>query len=391
MHALLAVAEEEFDALGEALSGAEDEWTWVHAPSPDQARQRLNEVDGDQPFDVVVSDVGLMGSEWLHEVAEQSPMSTRLALTDDPPQAGGLASVALAHQCLARRTAAEQLTRAMGAAKRWRPPSADASTLKRLTRLRSVPALPRTHGELMGELQEEEPNLSLIAQVIADDPAMSAKLLQLINSPYFGVREEVASIKQAVLLLGLQTLRDLAISHALFQAFGGRVDSGSLERLWREGHVVAALVDRLSRHLELDEAVRGELRLAAFVHDIGRLALLAVDAEGYADLTTLHGEALVSAERERYGMDHAAAGAYVLDLWGLPESLVQAVYHHHRPPSDSAQWPYGWLISLAALFTHTPIEALSDETLGEWAALSEVTLERFAETCREVSAMVHGA
>ncbi|MEO0423077.1 MAG: HDOD domain-containing protein [Pseudomonadota bacterium] len=390
MHALLAVAEDEYGALDRALSEHPSEWTWVHAGSAEQAQQHLLEQDRAQPFDVVICDVRLMGSEWLHEVAERSPVSARVALTESPAESEDLAAVVIAHQCLAKQVAGEQLALALERAQRRRSLSADERAREQLTRLRNLPALPRTHRELMDELREDEPNLTLVAEILADDAAMSAKLLQLINSPYFGVREEVTAIKQAVVLLGLDTLHDLATSHALFQAFTGRVDADSVEHLWREGHVVAALTDRLSRHLELDESTRGELRLAAFVHDIGRLALLSIDGNAYEGLTTLQGAALLEAERSHFGIDHAGAGAYVLDLWGLPETLVQAVQHHHQPPSEPAPWSPGWIVALAALLACVPVDDIPADALGEWATLSGLAADHFAGICREASAMVHG-
>lgn len=391
VHALLAVADAEYRTLDQALSEAQSEWTWVHAGSPEQAQEHLLKQDHERPFDVVICDVRLMGSEWLHEVADQSPVSARVALTRSVSEGEDMAAVAFAHQCLPKQVAGEQVRLAMERAQRRRSLTGDDRTRQQLTRLRSVPALPRTHRELMDELHEEEPNLRLVAEIIADDAAMSAKLLQLINSPYFGVREEVTAIKQALILLGLDTLHDLAMSHALFQAFSGQVDADSLEHLWREGHVVAALTDRLSRHLELPDAVRGELRLAAFVHDLGRLALLTIDSNAYEAITRLQGEALLEAEHSHFGMDHALAGAYVLDLWGLPETLVQAVQHHHQPPTAPAPWQPGWIIAFAALLAYTPVGQVSEEAMGEWAALSGLAPERFASICSEVSAMVHGA
>ena len=388
MHALLVVPAAQFEELDQALDGVEDDWSWAHAGSAAAAIEKLQ---GTQRFDVVVSDLALVGSEWLNEVAERSPVSARLVLMDTHESAPALAAAAIAHQCLGKPYSADRLQSALASASRWRSHAGQSQIYDQLTRLRTVPTLPRTHRELMQELQAEEPNLAVIAEIVADDPAMSAKLLQLINSPYFGVREEITNIKQAVLLLGLDLLRDLSTSYAVFQAFTGQVEESLLEHLWRESHVVAALVDRLSRHLELEGAVRGDLRVAAFIHEIGRLALLALDVRAYAPCIDMEGEALIAAERERYGIDHAMAGAYLLSLWGLPERLVQCVYHHHRAPSEPAQWCHGWIVGLAALLVQRPIEQWEPALMSDWCALSGLEAVDFARVCRDASGMVHGA
>ena len=175
-----------------------------------------------------------------------------------------------------------------------------------------------------------DPNCPIheVVRVLETDPALSARLLRLVNSAGFGLRVRCSAVRHAAALVGLDKLHQLATTAAVLDMF----DSGSKEasQVVEHGNVVAALSRYLAGHLALDG---DDLFTCGFLHDIGKLMLLETEGKEYARLVRKHGrepDAMHRAEQEAYGFDHAMLGAHVLSEWSIPSPIPKVVAWHHR-------------------------------------------------------------
>ena len=201
-----------------------------------------------------------------------------------------------------------------------------------MTALGDLPSLPRTYEALTQALADPDTSLQKVAKIVEQDVGVSAKVLQLVNSAFFGIAHSMTSIQGAVSYLGINTLKNLVLSVEIFRAFKPKRDlpGFSLEELQHHAQLTAQIAARLPvpKHLA-DIAV-----VAAMLHDVGKLILAWKLSEHFqkmlAEAIEAHCPAFKMEEREN-GFSHAEIGAYLLGLWGLPYTVVEAVALHHGP------------------------------------------------------------
>jgi HD-like signal output (HDOD) protein len=245
--------------------------------------------------------------------------------------------------------------------------------LSAITGLEKLPSLPKSYVALMREVQSQSATAQTVARIVTQDLAMSAKVLQLVNSAFFGLTREVVDIERAVALLGVETINALLVSRAAFDSFDG-ANLADLESLWRE----SLLVGQAARLIAECEGASLPMKHAAYeaglMHDIGKLVLATAAPAGAAraaSLVTAAGRSIGEAEQEVFGCDHGVVGAYLLDLWGLPPAIVEAVAYHHRPAASSvdAFGPLAAVYVANALLAATCSPLLDDSGLDrEWLA-----------------------
>ncbi len=204
-----------------------------------------------------------------------------------------------------------------------------------IDRIRSLPAMPATAARLLPLLSDPAADTRRIEEVLRYDPGLTADLLKLTNSAYFGLPTRVGSVRQAVLLLGwkrlLRLVMTLSVSGLMKQPLAGY----DLPRggLWRHSVAVSVAADRLIAHLALPGG--DAVFTAALLHDVGKLVLARFVREELARIEALvaKGLSLDVAETVVLGVNHAAVGAKVLESWSFPPDLVGAVRLHHDPES----------------------------------------------------------
>ncbi|MFH5805120.1 HDOD domain-containing protein [Alienimonas sp. DA493] len=203
-----------------------------------------------------------------------------------------------------------------------------------------LPTLPAVAVQLLEESRKPDVDVGRIAELIASDPAMSARLLRAANSSFFGFRGEVASVSRAVALLGAGGVVSLALSFSLADdALKAGVTADAYRAYWRRCVVQAAAAE-LAGDLpggagEGELSGKGDLFLAGLLCDLGTLALLKAVPEEAAAVWAASKEARVdpaARERAEWGFDHAAVGGELAQRWGLPERLAFAVARHHETP-----------------------------------------------------------
>ncbi len=198
-------------------------------------------------------------------------------------------------------------------------------------RLERLPSVPRTYWALTRAATRRDSSIADFAAVVESDPAMSLKVLQLVNSAFFRSATRVTSIHQAVSFLGIDLLKALALSAHVFRSFEKQaLGTFSLEPFQQYSTRVARLAKQfLMRHPSADEAFS-----AGILHDIGKLVIAVRCPEEFASVSAQMMETFESAgtvERQLLGTSHAEVGGYLLGLWGLPFSTVEAVAYHESP------------------------------------------------------------
>lgn len=175
-------------------------------------------------------------------------------------------------------------------------------------------------------------DMNEFAQLVAQDPALTTRLLKLVNSAYYGFPGRIDTLSRAINLVGIAELRNLTLAMAAMEVFGGLENERfDMLRFWRHS-VYCALVARfLAKRARVLHAER--LFIAGLLHDVGRLLVFSLlpEAAGRIVQRTAQGEDVSLAERAELGFDHAQVGYELLSLWQLPRELCVAVACHHAP------------------------------------------------------------
>ncbi len=197
-----------------------------------------------------------------------------------------------------------------------------------LLHCRNLPSPPSVAMQIIALAQDPNATLGAAAQIISVDPALSARLLRVANSPLYATRRRIDTLTQAMAMLGLNATLSLALGFSLIHGLRGHNGTAELqERIWRRS-VLAAMASRLlGQQANLKRAE--SLMLAGLLQDIGRLALLQAMPEEYSALCAGAGAgdnaALLAQERERFDADHTDVGAWLARRWNLPDYLVEAI------------------------------------------------------------------
>jgi HD-like signal output (HDOD) protein/ActR/RegA family two-component response regulator len=312
-------------------------WEVLTAESGTQALELIKKC----AFDVVVSDLRMpkmSGIELLNEVRNLSPRSSRIMISGLGDQEEVARSLDSTHQFLSKPFDVKALKSVLG-----RIGGLDAylksEKIKNLIgHFNSLPSFPTLYVEVMKELGDEEPSVESIAGIIAKDPGMTAKMLQIVNSAAVGLTRKVGSPFEAVQFLGLGTVRSLVLSAHIFSCFEHTELKGlSVSDLWNHGMKCGRIACLILQFEQAEPADVEDAYIAGMLHDIGKLMLADSlpgqfqQAMALAEERNIH---LHEAETEIFGATHAGAAAYLLGLWGLPASIVEAVAFHHTPASS---------------------------------------------------------
>jgi putative nucleotidyltransferase with HDIG domain len=311
------------------------EWEMSFALGPREAMALFDQA----PFDVVVSDMRMpemTGAELLGHIRDINPAVARIVLSGHSQLESAVRSAGIAHQFLAKPCDAEALRETILRVLALRNLLHDPELTRLVAGIGSLPSLPASYAAINDELGDEDPSLQRVAEIISKDIAMSAKVLQLVNSAFFGLARRVETIEQAVTLLGTEIIKSLVLSNAAFSQFRPVSKSFSPERLWNHSIVVGSIAAAIARAEHADKTVVGEALQAGMLHDIGQLILAAHLTEPFdaaLDAASEQSVPLTETELEMVGSTHAQVGAYLLGLWGLPDTTVEAVAFHHTPAS----------------------------------------------------------
>jgi putative nucleotidyltransferase with HDIG domain len=206
-----------------------------------------------------------------------------------------------------------------------------------------LPTLPSSLARLSALQKDERSGAADYQKVIATDPALTANLLRLANSAFFGCPRQVTSVRQAVALLGTRRVFEAAVGAAFAAVLPNALPGYGIETatFWRHCVAVAVLTERIAEDLRLDCCEEGFT--CGLLHDIGKLVTstyLAQQSAALLDCIRAQHKVLIAAEHEILGTDHAGIGARVAVKWNLPETVSAVVRWHHAPSGrDTARGP----------------------------------------------------
>lgn len=320
---------ETFERLRETLARSGPRWEVEFASGAEAALATLEQ----QPADVVVAEEQLSdmdGVTLLTRVRDRYPMTIRMILsqTNRP----GLATI-VAHRFLSKPCNVAELGVLIKRSCALHKRTGEAEAFRQTMAATALPSRPGVYMELNQVLSDPMWEPAEVSAVIERDVAMSAKVLQLANSALFGLASTVSSVRDAVVYLGVDTIRSLALTAEAFGKLTPRSSDGfSIDEFQRH----AMLVARITASILPAGRAQQEAVTAALLHDIGKLVVISDGGRRWAELNEQARTRQLPVheiERETDGVTHAEVGAYLLSLWGLPDGIVEAVAHHHDPGS----------------------------------------------------------
>lgn len=314
------------------------EWQMEFADSGEAALKLLAE----NPCDMVISDMRMPvmdGAQLLAKIKTLYPNTVRIVLSGQSNLEKVLDSVGIAHQYLAKPCDAENIRSIINRAFAIQQLIDDDELKKLVAGMQCIPSLPELYAEITREIESPEGSIKKVGEIIERDMAMTAKILQLVNSAFFGLPRHVASPFEAATMLGMDVLRSLVLTSHVFSTFNQQqVTHLKLELVWDHCIRTGELAKRIASQQQLPQKFCDFALMAGMLHDIGKLVLAANLPQQYAEvLALIETQSLTAwdAERQVMGYNHAEIGAYLLGLWGLPGPVVEAVAYHHYPANCS--------------------------------------------------------
>lgn len=352
-------------------------WEMHFAPGGEEALALLAK----QEFDVVVTDLRMPavdGMDLLLHLHTHHPHTMRVVLSGECGKDSTLRFVPYAHLSLVKPCAQADLEEVLERGALVKKFVADPRTREVIGCVRELPPLPKTFRELQRVLADPNTGLRDVADVVSSDIALSAKILKLTNSSFFGLGRTVKTVGDAIPLLGIETVKSLTLSNALFAPESVPPHVVQLaEALHEHSMVVAALASKLAPPAQSREAFA-----AGMLHDVGRMVIgVGLPELAAADDETMVGRLDQLEPAPRTGESaHAHVGGYLLALWGLPFGVVEAVAGHHGDlPWSGATSPLAAAIKGA--------EAIVGYVCGGRIPTAEESerIDRLAKTFRELA------
>jgi HD-like signal output (HDOD) protein len=286
-------------------------------------------------FDVVVSDMrmpGMDGATLLGHIRDRYPSSARVILSGYSEPALATKAVPVAHRFLAKPCNATEIRSTIERLCALQDLLCAQELRKIVGTIGQLPSLSITYTSLTRAVRDPDASVDKVTEIIEQDVAMSAKVLQLVNSAFFGLAQRVTTLQAAVCYLGMETIKNLALASEAFRVFvpHPRVPLSECEAIQRHAHRAAAI----AAMLPLEPESRDATVVAALLRDVGSLVLAGAMPDAFCTARSVAAERgckVFEVEEEMLGTSHAEIGAYLLGLWGLPNVAVEAIAHHHRP------------------------------------------------------------
>lgn len=320
------------DGLRVALRKKRAVWSCTFATSGAEALSLINQGS----FDVVVTDLRMPkinGIAVLKHLEERAPNTLRIILSGESQTSIAVEAATHAHQALSKPCTLPDLEQVIARGFASRELVGDATLQKILGSIRSLPPMPKVYAQLVRILSREDVSVRDVVGLVDADLAIAAKLAQLANSPFFGARKGVGNVTEAVTRLGFELTKAIVLSTEVFAS----KQTNQYPRL-QEVQAHSQIVGEVAGALLSNPTDRGHAFLAGLLHDVGTIVLgcefpeMAEEAE-VASIETQR--PIWECERQLLGTDHAAVGACLLGLWGLPPEVTEAVSKHHAGDSGS--------------------------------------------------------
>jgi HD-like signal output (HDOD) protein/CheY-like chemotaxis protein len=325
--------------LQRLLRPMRNEWAMTFVESGARALEAMES----SAFQVVVSDMrmpGMNGAQLLTEIKNRHPRTVRLILSGHADKDLILQCVGTAHQFLVKPSDPDTIRTAIARASAFNASAKAEGIRKLVVEMDSLPSIPSIYAEMVEKLKQEDVSIDEIGSVIAKDPSITAKLLKLVNSAFFGLCRQVSSPADAASYLGIDTMKALVLGvHAFASLQEAKVPGFSMEKVWTHSLEVAGIARRIVESDSTPRIYVDESFVAGMLHDLGKVVLAVNAPKEYEQVIArarTGQKPLFEVEEEIFGANHADVAGYVLNLWGLPSRVVDAITHHHVPELSGA-------------------------------------------------------
>ena len=300
------------------------------------SRQALKLIE-EGSYDIVVSDMRMPvvnGVQVLKHTQKHCPQAVRIALSGYSDAQLVLEAAGVIHQFLSKPCEPESLIMTVDHIVALQQRLANPELQRAISSLSALPSLPDLYVKITREATSENGSMQRVGEIVAHDIGMTTKLLQIVNSAYFGLKTRVSSPAQAASLMGFDALRTLVLALDVFKTFEATADQSEVKQLWSHSLATGSFAQQIACHLGLEKKAAEQAMLAGMLHDVGRLILMSERPEQFKKFAT---EAFANAtseldrEDEVFGCNHMDVGAYLLTLWGFPYPVVEGVAYHHTP------------------------------------------------------------
>lgn len=315
-----------------------DEWDFRMVNSLADASELLETFSAD----VIIADFYVgeepNGLEMLEQLAERDPSTIRILTAPQADRRMAIQAASAAHQFILKSEPPSAFFAAIERALKLRATISNRGLRSVVGGIKSLPSLPSLYLDITRELRSNDPDLEELIKKIQTDPAIAAKVLQLVNSGFFALPERIADVAEATRLLGIEMLQSLVLLSGVFSQFeqqGGIFLS--VHSFWKHSLAVGRLAQAVVRYLPAGDTIRQEAFTAGLLHDIGDLILSVHRHREHVQATQVATNEKLPrhrVERQLMGASHAEIGAYMLNLWGLPNTTVEAVAFHHEPEAS---------------------------------------------------------
>lgn len=325
MKSILFVDDERdvLDGLRRMLRSHRKEWDMHFCESAEEAMQLLDS----KSMDAIVSDMrmpGTDGAKLLNWVREKHPNVIRIALSGYADSELTLESLHATHQFISKPADPGQIEKALERTMRVRETLSDRKLVDALNGLSSLPTLPEVYDELMGILASEDFTMEDVGHTVERDMSLSVNLLKVVNSAFFGLYGHIESPFQAVLMLGSETVKNLALKDKVFNYFDDQnIDADYLNSLNTRAQLLGALAGKFAATAKLDKRSADHAQIAGLMSQIGELVC--------SSLLKDH-NSIASGS-----LNPNVVGGHILALWGLPDAVVEAVLFYQDPNDISSE------------------------------------------------------
>jgi len=311
-------------SLRDTFSIGAESWDTAFVPGADVALYMM----GERPVDAVVASARLSGmstADFLRLTKLRYPRIARIALSNPGDRGAMLSTLPVANQCLSKSCGIDVLARAVEHTTQLQGMLFSDATQSLVAEVGALPSLPASLMAVDAALSNENSSLGQIADIMSGDVAMVAKVLQLVNSSFFGLRAEIRDLRQAVAYLGVETLRDFALASAVFRAFtpSPLLPTDWLARFNAHSLAVADIMGQLVR----TSAAKCEANVSGTLHDVGELIVAERAPEKLLEIAgdVTGGASPDEAEVHHLGTTYPVIGGYLLSMWGIGHNVIEAV------------------------------------------------------------------
>lgn len=294
-------------------------------------------------YDVIVTDMrmpGMNGLELLMEVKRLYPETVRIILSGYSDQDVIIKSIELTHRYLSKPCDVELLKSVINKAFELRSLLKNERLRKLISKIHTIPSVPKLYQRLLAEVSIKETSIDRIGELISSDIGMSAKMLQIVNSAFFGISRKIKDIREVVKLLGLDVIKSLVLSIDVFTKYDEKIVSDfSINELISHSLICAGFAKEIAIVEKLDKEIINNSYMAGMLHDLGRLIIVANLPEKYVEIVDMVKQdnlTFYEAEKKALNATHAELGGYLAKLWGLPDDIVEAITFHHTPSESGS-------------------------------------------------------